>query len=189
MFGNSMAQPANPYQATSNLNDPNFPQPTRQGSGYPVFALVMFIIAIIFCVLRTFLALASTFGATVLPADHPLGWTVYLEVATSWTIALFGLLGYGMMLARKDSGIPLAWLSIAGVVGSLVCGLIQTPILLKEQGLSGDALSAAWGGAIVVSIIRVGILLTVAAAIVVYTKWRKASRDPENGYGAHTHAV
>ncbi len=151
-------------------------QPVAAAAGqdkYPVFPLVVFIIALLLCLLRGVVFGFSILGMMVLPADSPLGGTVLAEVITGGAMFLFGVIGYGLMLAKKSIGVPFAWVEIAATIGNMIVGLIQAPITFEMQGFQGPQLTGAWVGTVVVMLIRLAIVVTVAVAILRFSAWMK----------------
>jgi len=168
----------NPYgapQIPAGLAPPD--AATGVSKSFPTYVLVVAIISLLLCLLRGVMFLFSLVGMQMLPADHPLGHTVLFEVLTGGGIFLFGVIGYGLILAKKPLGSLFAWLEIAAAVGNMIVGLVQAPITFEMQNMQGPTLTAAWGGVVVVILIRFALLAMAAVAIVQFQKWVRETRD------------
>lgn len=168
----------NPFSSPTAGNFPGQPSSHHGKRSFPKFPLVMFIIGIVLCGLRLIMVLLGIVGFFAIPADDPLKPTVVAEVATGAGIAIFGLLGYTMMLMRKRVGIPLFWICFVSVLGSVIVGAIQLSLIVDAQNFQGPERIGAWVGGGIVIVIRLGIIVAMAVAVMQFSNWLKVE---ENG--------
>lgn len=118
---------ANPYEA---------PGTTPAGQLPTGFAKGWIITDLVFCSLKVVGVGLACYGASQLPADHPLRPTVFAEIAAGAGIALFGIPANILMLRGRRLGVTLAWVTLAFTAFSLAVSVWQASIQMlvaKDQ--------------------------------------------------------
>ena len=144
----------------------------RQSGPYPTFARVMFIISLVFAVLRLLTLPMSFLGYQVLEEQgSPMVVTVPWEIAMGGGIALFGLLGNSLMLARQKFGMYLGWLLVAAVVGSICVGFWQAGFSLEQFPAGSPQRTGAMIGMAITVVIRIALLGAYIYALLLFSSW------------------
>lgn len=167
----------NPYAATPTApaSSPWSAPVQPRGNPFPVYALVMFIVSIIFCVLRLLIVVFGMLGVVMMlqqGADQrDAAINGLLEVATGAAMVFFGLLGNGLMLARKKMGYYFGWLLLLSVVGNILVGLAQLGTMFENLEPGSPEFIAGGVSLVLVLVIRVGIAVAYAIALLQFEKW------------------
>ncbi len=176
----------------SNNNNPyasSFAAPQQQPSSIqaslPGYCTTMFIISLIFSILRIASTGFSILGMYMLSqADtaSPLASNAIWEVLTGAGMMLSGIIGNSLMLARKPVGLYFGYLLVFFVLGSFLVAMIQTVTLFNMQG-SGVAGSQQQAqligmviGASVVIVIRLALVGAYVFALVKFKQWCEVNR-------------
>ncbi|MBT4864978.1 MAG: hypothetical protein HON53_07670 [Planctomycetaceae bacterium] len=157
------------------------PRPRRAKKGLPVFCMVVFIIDLVFCVLRIgFVALGLINYQNL---EGPLLESAMFELITGAAIVLFGIAGNGLMLAKQAWAVALGWLNLGATLGSIGVGIWQASIFLDEMAQNGGEAERIGGyiGAGFSILVRVGIIFTYLFALLKYSSW-SARREPETAW-------
>ncbi len=87
---------------------------------------------------------------------------------------VFGLSGDLLLLLQKTWAMGLAWLAVLSTLGAVSVGM-WTLALLAEQMAGNDQAHQIgyWVGGSITGFIRLGILATYIAGLVVYSKWAR----------------
>jgi len=161
----------NPYATPTQAGAPQQMMPERP---IPGFCKVMFIIAIVFCVIRLLLVLLAIPGYAILKQQgDPMLDTVFFEVATGIAMVLFGLPANVLMLRKNQMGIILGYLYVLSVAASWCVGLWQLSFVINTfpEG-SPERLGAMMSGVIVAGI-RLTLVGIYIAAIMSFSRWEK----------------
>lgn len=180
---------ANPYQASA------YPQMGFGGGGrvqrsLPVFVVVMMVISIVFCVIRLLLVL---FGAGTLVAGFVAAPTAmtYSEVVINFIAAVAGIVAGGLILARRESGIPLAWTHVASILISIGISVFQAFQNFNAVGANmpdGPELSllAMRVGFVIRAgevILRLVIISLYISAVTKFNRWLREDGQPSGAAG------
>lgn len=156
-------------RASSAVNAPRF----------PVFARVMFIVSLVFCCLRMLMVPLSILGYAS-GAAAEMGTSVLFEIITGIGIAVFGVLGNGLLLARKPIGVTFGWLLVLSVLGSLAVGLWQAFMLWSDMEPGTPEFIGIVIGLVFTLAIRVSLLIAYIAALMMFGKWLRAQAGVPN---------
>ncbi len=175
-------QQANPY-ASGTLAPPP-PRPQSVARKMPVFPMVMFILSLVFTVLRVPLVLFGFVALTAL-ADIPpsLMATVPFELGSGSAIVVFGLAANILLLMKKNIGVPLGWCLVASVVFSLAVGLWQGGLQAGEFEAGSPEQIGAFIGLGFVTVLRIVILAMYITALVWIGRWfNEASAESRDAF-------
>ncbi len=134
-------------------------------SALPTFAMVMMIISLVFFVIRVPIVALSCLAIAMLK-DDPFFFMAILEAVTGALMALFGITGNSLVLAKKPLGIPLCWLAVAATVGSILVGVAQVPAQFGKFAADSPEFIGAMVGLVLFGGIRIAILVAYIFAIV-----------------------
>jgi hypothetical protein len=143
--------------------------------------MIVFIIDLIFCVLRIGFVVLGLIGYQNL--DGPLLDSAPYELITGAAIVLFGISGNGLMLAKQTWAVALGWLALAATLGSIGVGIWQASIMLDFFAQNGNEAERIGGyiGAGFSILVRVEIIFTYLFALLKYSSW-SARREPETSW-------
>jgi hypothetical protein len=126
----------------------------------------------VFSVIRLLILPMTFVGYRVLEEQgNPMTVTVPWEMAAGIGIALGGVVGNGLMLARQKFGIYLGYLLIFSVLGSIGVGIWQAGFVLDQYPEGSVERTGAMGGMAVMIIIRLGILGAYTFALLKFSSW------------------
>jgi hypothetical protein len=145
----------------------------------PGFCTVMFIVSLIFCLLRAAIVALGFIGMGVLKADDPAMKTAVLEIGTGLGMVLCGVPGNALLLFKNQVGFYLGWGLIAFTIANMFSGIAT--ILFSGGNIGGGAppppgmenaqlVGMIIGGSISI-IIRGSILVAYAAALLKFQSW------------------
>ena len=140
----------------------------------PVFVMVMLIISLVFSLIRVLLVLLSIAGFYMMsqmevpPPEFALA---YAEVGTGIGIALFGVIGNSLMLAKKKVGFYFGVLLVLSVIGSIATGCFQANAMLAAYAPGTPEHTGAIVGFIFSVIVRLGILIAYGIALMQFWRW------------------
>ncbi len=180
---------ANPYQASAYPGMELGAGGTAQRS-LPVFVVVMMVISIVLCVIRLLLALAGV-GALVAGLVNVPTAMMYSEVAINFIAAITGIVAGGLILAKRGSGIPLAWIHVASILISIGISVFQAFEKFNAVGANmpdvPEMLPAMRVGFVIgaglVVIFRLVIISLYISAVTKFSRWlREDGRPAGSGY-------
>ncbi|MCK9554788.1 hypothetical protein M0R36_03095 [bacterium] len=147
------------------------PAPGAAPNPYPVFSKTFFIMDLVFSSLRIPLVLLGIIGMISLQKDDPIYFSGYFEILTGAGIAVFGLWANIALLAKKPSGITMAYYNIAFTIGSVLVGIWQ--IIIQSSAVAGDAVRVASFsiGSGFAFIIRIALLACYFIAVKKFKLW------------------
>jgi len=148
---------------------------------FPVYCTVMFIVSLVFCVIRAILVPFSVMGLEVIPADHPLQATLPFEIVGHAGMALFGIAGNGLMLARRAWAVWLGYALVFFVLFSIAVGVMQALVLVEAAPAGVNAGASGMVGAIIMLMIRLGLLGCYVVALVKFSAWTRQQPAQETG--------
>jgi hypothetical protein len=166
----------NPYAVSSSSPPPR--RPAAAAGKRPTFCTVLFIMDLLFCIMRVPLVLFGIFAAFMLysgnahfPFPEELVWW---DVGTGVGVITFGLLANVLLLMNKSSGLTFGWLAVVAAVASTIVGATQ------QFSFTGDALMPAGDvgriiGVVIGLIVRLGFNVMFALAMLKSEAWQ-ASR-------------
>ncbi len=129
--------PINPYETPQTLAPQPYQQPTAPPRrGIPTFSKVMFIVSLIFCLLRVPAVLMSFIGLTMIQQGQgpvELLPTVWFEIGSGALLAGCGILANSLMLAKIDWAVTLGYLTALAVLFSIGVGVWQSMLQLGLQ--------------------------------------------------------
>lgn len=164
---------ANPYSspidASLAVEDPSQLPVPRRGS-LPVFCMVLFILDIVFLLIRVPVFLLGL-AALLNPVRDPIVEnTGIFEVATGGLMLLAGIPANIALLLKQRLGLILAWIAVIATVGSMGVGMAQGWIVFGQvpQG-SAEAIGAVLGITIAM-FVRGSLLALYVAALLKFTK-------------------
>ena len=165
----------NPY-ADSQLDSTRPFAPAAPRESMPTFAMVMFIVSLIFSVLRAPMVLLSIV-ALMTPRNVPqqLAHTVPMEVATGVAVVLFGIVANTLLLLRKPIGIPFAWCLVAAVLASMGLGIWQISLNMEVFPEGSPQRVGMVVGAGFVMLLRLAIVGLYVAAVMMFSKWLRST--------------
>ncbi|MEZ6137990.1 MAG: hypothetical protein R3C53_24160 [Pirellulaceae bacterium] len=164
----------NPYAVPESTN---FGQPNTSNIRFPVYTTVMLIVDIVFRLIRMLLVSFSILGVSMMAADDPMYYWGIGEVVTGVLMAVCGLLGDGLVLGKKRIGLFFCWIALLATLGNLVVGLGEIPYMMAGQlaDVPADQANAMrigmWGGAIVMSIFRLALVVAYGVALVMAKRY------------------
>jgi hypothetical protein len=176
-FGNP-----NPYQAPQGQWGPS-PGPWGPSTGYPPdvpgFCTVMFIVSLIFCLLRAAIVALGFIGMGMLKADDPALKTAVLEIGSGLGMVLCGVPGNALLLFKNQVGFYLGWGLIAFTIANMLSAIAT--IMVSGGNIGGGPPPPAGmenahlvgmiiGGSCSL-IIRCSILVAYAAALLKFQGW------------------
>lgn len=148
-----------------------YPPPSAVNSP-PTFTFVMFVVSLLFCVVRLLLVMLAVPGYFVIVKTMPeMGPTVIAEIATGAGMVVSGLIGNGLMLARKRIGIVFGWLLCAFTLGSLGVGIWQGSFRLQQFGPGTPQYVGAIIGIVLVIGIRLFLVGLYGFAVTQFSRW------------------
>ncbi len=130
-----MSQTPNPYNpyAAAGVQNPSAFQPSAASEKMPTFVTVMMIIDMVFRGLRVPIALLGIVGVVVMPSDNPMFLPGIFEVITGAVMAVCGLVGDGLVLAKRRIGLIFCWVAVAATLANVVVALFELPIQAGQQ--------------------------------------------------------
>ena len=144
----------------------------------PGFCKTIFIIELVFCCIRTVLVLGGIVGLLNMVNVPPrLQQTVIFEVSAGAGIAVFGIFGMGLLLARKDMGVVLGYLDVVSTIGSLIVAVWQLSILAENVPPGSPERIGMYVGGGITLLIRLALIGLLIAAMMKYRDW-KACMQP-----------
>ncbi len=165
----------NPYAAPTQAGAPQQMMPERS---IPGFSKVMFIIAIVFCVIRLLLVLLAIPGYAMLKQQgDPMVDTVFFEVGAGIAMVLFGLPANVLMLCKNKMGIILGYLYVLSVAASLCVGLWQASFVINTFPEGSPERIGAMMGGIIVTGIRLTLVGIYVAAIMSFSRWEQRRHE------------
>jgi hypothetical protein len=172
----------NPY--ASSYAAPQQQAPRTQAS-LPGYCTTMFVISLIFSVLRIASTGFSILGMYMLSqagAASPLASNAIWEVLTGAGMMISGIIGNSLMLARKPVGLYFGYMLIFFVLSSFLVAIIQTVTLFNMQGagVAGSPQQAQLigmvVGASVVIVFRLALVGAYVIALVKFKQWCDVNR-------------
>lgn len=169
--------PANPYAAP--IGGQAIQAPRRQG--LPGFAMAMFIIDLVFCVLRLPMVMFGFVGyAALKQGNHPLFPTVAGEIASGMCMVLFGLPANILGLLGKRWAVWFGVLSLIATAGSIAVGIWQATIKLGEFAAGSPEQMGGYVGMAIMVMIRLALAGAYIGALVQFAKWaNRSTRRPD----------
>ena len=161
----------NPYEASvysAQVSGPGLRAPRRP---YPVFPLVVFIVSLVFCTFRGAVGAIGIIVMTIGDTAVAGGSLALMESSVSIVAALTGFVANGLMLARKASGIQLAWVHIAAVVLTLLITGWLSYERLSDIGDSPAVLLGVIIGGGIALVFRVGIVVVYMMGVFSFRRW------------------
>jgi len=176
-FGNQ--NPYMPPQGQWGQQPGQWGPPAGHTPDVPGFCTVMFIVSLIFCLLRGAIVAFGFIGIGMLPPDHPAMKTAVLEIGTGLGMVLCGVPANALLLFKNQIGFYLGWGLIAFTIGSILTGIAS--IFLSGGNIGGaeppppgmenaQLIGMIIGGSISV-IIRVIIIVAYAVALLKFQSW------------------
>lgn len=159
------------------------PGPWGPPSGYtpdmPGFCKVMFIVSLVFCLLRAIFVALGFIGMGVMKPDDPLMKAAFLEIGTGLGMVLCGVPGNTLLLFKNQIGFYLGWGLIACTVGSILTGIVE--LFLTGGNMAGgpppppgmetaQLVGVIIGGGISI-LIRGSIIVAYATALLKFQSW------------------
>lgn len=161
----------NPY-ATTSAQPASFPNQPR--AGLPAYCTTMFIISLVFCVIRVLLVglgIVGMIAISQMASPPPQATGAIWEVLSGAAMAFFGIIGNSLMLARKRVGFYFGIMLVIAVLCSFVVGIIQALSLASVQPEGSPELIGMMIGAGVMILIRLGLLGAYILALAKFKKW------------------
>jgi hypothetical protein len=146
----------------------------RRTARLPKYCMIVFIIDLVFCVIRIAIVGMGFVGYQILKEQgSPLFASVPYEIIIGAAIVLFGIAGNGLMLAKKTWAVALGWLTLASTLGSSGVGIWQTSIILDNLAQNGAEaeLIGAYIGAGFTILLRAGIVFAYLFALLKFSGW------------------
>lgn len=139
----------------------------------------MFIVSLILCILRVFSTALSLIGTVMIAkmdSPPPGAEVAILEVITGGFIALFGIIGNSLMLAKKPVGFYFGCLTVLSVLGTYLVSAIQLSSVFSQQQMNQapNAQAMMVGmivGAVVVILFRLVLLALYVFALNKFRGW------------------
>lgn len=163
--------PTNPYAPSSYAE---FAPAGPAHAKMPGFCLAMFVVSLIFCVLRIPVVALGAIGWMQIAAGRvepsPVLASVPFEVLSGAAIVLFGLIGNTAMLLKQRWGIVVGYLTVFSSVCSMGVAVWQLSYLFQDTAGLPQQAGVVSGGAFTL-LIRIAIVGLYAAAIMTFSKW------------------
>lgn len=106
-------------------------------------------------------------GMAVIEKTDPIYQTAIFEIITGSIITVAGIPAAILLLNQKASGIPLAWIAMAGTVASMFVGVWQLTLTEPPQPQMAGAMYIGGGFAFLV---RLGLLVCYCRAVLMTSK-------------------
>ena len=174
MSNSPILPPTNPYQPSYATYAPQMHAPAK----LPTFCLVMFILGLVFAVLRVPLVIMGAFTWFALQPNaenQALFTSVPFEVLTGAAISLFGIPGNIGMLLKQRWGVVLGFLTVAASLASLGVALWQLSLMFQVTDDPAERAGFV-GGAAVTLLIRITIIGLYALAILKLSQWLRSQQ-------------
>ena len=152
-----------------------------------MFPKVLAIISLALCFIRGTLGLFGIIGTAVLfeQAAGEINNSILIagaEVVSALFIAVFGIIANILILLKKRAALPLAWLMVFFTILSICVGVatVAQQILIASGGTPDFTDPQTIGmviGAGLMLLIRLAILVSYIAALVVFSRWINGSTD------------
>ena len=169
--------PINPYSAPQIIPAESGPSAEPGRQSMPGFCKTIFIIELVFCVIRLGLVSFGIYSfqdMANLPA--PLEQTVIYEIATGAGIAVFGIVGMGLLLARVNLGVVFGFLDAASTVASVIVGWWQLSFVAEQFAPDAPQTMGIYIGGGITTVIRLAIAVLLVVALVKYAAWKGRMR-------------
>ncbi len=166
---------ANPFAAPQISTGNKLRRPSSK-SGLPTFCLVMFIVSLVFCVLRLMMVVLGFIGWSALTQanpNDPLLATVLFEIGAGAAMAFFGIVGNSLLLAKKPIGVVFGWGLVAATLVSIGVGVWQLSIMAEAYPDGSPERVGAYIGGGVMVLIRLTILILFGVALMRFGRWAK----------------
>ena len=134
----------------------------------------MFIISLVFVLLRIVAVLLGIVGVVAVLNGAKIEINMIqavVEIGSGAAMVLFGLLGNGLMLAKKRTGYLFGWLLVFSVLVNIGTGLFGIGDLFNQFQPGSPELIAALVTAGFFILIRFGLLAAYIAALLQFKKW------------------
>lgn len=111
----------------SSMPDGNAPNPNNMVSDEPLPSFVKgwMITDLVFSIIRALIALLGLVGLGIIKSTDPLYIPGIFEVATNGGMAFFGIIAAVMILNKKESGIPIAYMTMLFTLANLGVAIWQ----------------------------------------------------------------
>ena len=146
----------------------------------PTYSKVVIIADLVLCSLRGLLVVLSIVGYLALQQEEsPMLASVVGEILTGVGIAIFGITGNALLLARKRWAVALGYLAALFALGSVGVGLWQLAFVLDQfPAGSPQRIGAMIGGGFVAAVRVLIIGLYVAGLLMVTSSARRVAASP-----------
>jgi hypothetical protein len=161
----------NPYAASS-TQSPGFPAQRR--SSLPGYCVTMFIISLVFCVLRVLLVglgIVGMIAISRMPSPPPQATGALWEVLSGVGIAFFGITGNSLMLARKPIGFYFGVMLALCVAASFIVGIVQAFSAAQAVPQGSPEFIGLLVGAAMMMLIRAALLVAYIVALAKFRTW------------------
>lgn len=166
--------PSNPYYSPAQGylgQTPSMYPPPAPRRGLPVLCLAVFIMDLVFCVIRVPLVGFGIVGLQMAPNDPMVVQTGIFEVLAGVGIVVCGIPGNIAMLAKQKWGVVLGWATVAATIASVCVGLWQMTFFLEQHAPGTlEYVGAIMGGVIVLGL-RLSLLGLYVAALLWFARW------------------
>lgn len=173
----------NPYASSLVASQQQPPSITGE---FPKFCTTMFVISLIFSILRILSTGFSILGILLIAsqAGTPdfMVRNAVMDVVTGAGMMLSGIIGNSLMLARKPVGLYFGYLLVFFVFGSFLVAMIQAVTLFNAQGSGAAAapqqvqLFSMVIGAGVAIIFRLALVVAYVVALLKFKQWCDVNR-------------
>ena len=176
-------QPPNPYDSPVHGG---YGQPYGQGArqrpadALPVFCIVMFIVDLVFSLIRVPLVLLGIVALQAPRLDPVMAQTGLLEVATGAAMVMFGIPADIAMLLKQKWGLILAWVKVAALLGSVGVAFWQISFILDQFPPGSPQRMGAFVGGGIAGVIRLSLIGLYVTAVVKFSAWsaQRAAASP-----------
>lgn len=163
----------NPYATQSSTAPPLAAAPA---SRFPTYAMVMFIISLVFCAIRLLFVALGVIGIMVMRNEvvdeNGISMTsAILEVVTGAAMVLFGGMGNVMMLLRIRAGFYFGWLLVIATAGNMLTAVLQVNQLFQKVPEGSPEYIGALVGLGFAIIFRTAILVAYGVALIQFKRW------------------
>jgi hypothetical protein len=174
-FGNQ--NPYMPPQGQWNQQPGQWGAPEGYAPGVPVFCTVMFVVSLVFCIIRSLFVALGFVGMGMMKPDDPLLKAAFLEIGTGLGMVLCGVPGNALLLFKNQIGFYLGWGLIACTIGSILTGIVEMALTGGNMGrppppgAENALLVFTIFVATITVLIRLGIIVAYGAALIQFQNW------------------
>jgi hypothetical protein len=130
------------------------------------------IIDMVLCVIRALLVVVSIVSIAAIPRESSIFIVVVFEIGMGVGIVIFGLSGDLLLLLKQRWAVGLAWLTVLCTFGAVIVGFWALWVLAEAMAGNDQARQVGyWVGGSIMLLVRLALLATYVAAVIVYAKW------------------